>query len=209
MGSVSVAATSRIRVLPLSSIRYHREAPGAAETNAITWVPRTLGTTVTPAVPDPPPHVAETTAVPGASADSAPALDMEATAESLVVHAQGAAMALPFASSGTADISAWPPAMISSDEGVSRTAATSDTVVQVTAMFVTLAWDIVPVPPATTQLWVGLDGWANTVTWYVASLASGVAKTTGPLAVTLRSSPSLSRSTSPEPARPETVPATV
>ena len=70
---------------------------------------------------------------------------------------------------------------------------------------VTLAEATVPDPPETVQ--VCPDGLVFTVTLYAAPLASAVANVNDPFAVTLRSSPPLSCSTT-VPDSPETVPPT-
>ena len=78
-------------------------------------------------------------------------------------------------------------------------------VVQVTATLVMFADPIVPDPLATEQLCpVGL---VFTVTLYAEPVARAVAKVNAPLALTLRSSPPLSCSTT-VPDRPETIPPT-
>ena len=77
---------------------------------------------------------------------------------------------------------------------------------QVTATLVTLAEPIVPDPLATVQ--VCPDGLVFTVTAYPAPVVTCVANVNGPFAVTVRSSPPLSCSTT-VPDRPDTDPPTV
>src|SRR5271165_908300 len=72
-------------------------------------------------------------------------------------------------------------------------------------MFVTFAV-AVPLPLVTVQTCAGFDGWVRTVTLYVLFLAMGEFSAKGPLPVTGVLLLPLFCSTSPVPARPETVP---
>src|SRR6266404_1116627 len=78
---------------------------------------------------------------------------------------------------------------------------------QTTCTVVTFAV-AVPVPLATLQVWVGLEGWVLIMTLYVPPLAIEVlkVKATVPVPVTGRSSPPLSCRTRPLPLRPSTLP---
>ena len=78
--------------------------------------------------------------------------------------------------------------------------------VQVTTTLVTFEAPTVPLPVATVQVCAGEVGCAKTVTEYGRPLATDVAKVKAPAADTDRLSPPLSRSTSPDPVRPPTVP---
>ena len=64
-------------------------------------------------------------------------------------------------------------------------------VVQATETLVTLLVNV-PLPEVTTQVWIGLIGWLNTVTLYAVPLASAVVKVNEPLADTARLLPPLS-----------------
>src|SRR4051812_33210171 len=66
-----------------------------------------------------------------------------------------------------------------------------------------------PASADTVQVCHGIVDWVFTVTPYAALLETGVANVNVPSAFTERSSPPLFCSTSPEPARPVTVPPTL
>src|SRR5580700_1785228 len=85
-----------------------------------------------------------------------------------------------------------------------RPTGTQRTTTVVTSVLVT-----VPLPFVTTQFWLGLVGWAKTVTLYAMPLGTAVANVKVPAADTLRLSPPLSRSTRPGPVRPVTMPPTL
>src|SRR5882757_9249076 len=81
--------------------------------------------------------------------------------------------------------------------------------VQFTTTFDTSRLSMVPEPLWTVQVCVGFDGWVLTVTEYALLVLTPDLKVKAPLAVTLRSLPELSWSTSPDPRRPVTIPPTL
>ena len=80
-------------------------------------------------------------------------------------------------------------------------------VTQVTMTSVMAALVTVPLPVLTAQVWYGVVGWVNTVTWYEPPLVTWVGNEKPPFAVRMRLSPALFCSTT-VPARPVTVPPT-
>ena len=80
-------------------------------------------------------------------------------------------------------------------------------VVQVTCTEPTFPFVTVPLPAATVHCCVGPEGWVCTLTAYVAPLSTGVGNAKPPFAVMATVSDPFWR-TSPDPARPLTVPPT-
>src|SRR5579871_2307583 len=82
-------------------------------------------------------------------------------------------------------------------------------VAQLTDTVVTSEPPTVPEAPDRVQVWLGLEGCVLMLTAKAAPLATLVANEKAPFAEMVRSSPPLSRSTSPVPDNPETVPPTL